>query len=142
MTMEFDIKHPDLPFQAWRKTGYSQFGEEGIIETLLQKMQIEKGYFVEFGAWDGKHFSNCAHLVEKGWAGCFIEGDKSRFDDLESMLAANDKVCAINAFIATKGRDRLDNLLKSCGAPKRPDVMSIDVDGIDFHIWKSLQDFE
>ena len=35
----------------------------------------------------------------------------------------------------------MDNILAACNAPKDPGLLSIDVDGNDYHIWKSLQGY-
>lgn len=66
----------------YRKNYYSQNGEDGVIEEILKRMGIKQGWFVEFGAWDGKYLSNTYALVEKGWKGVEIEGDKTKFEKL------------------------------------------------------------
>ena len=66
----------------FRSNVYSQNGEDGIIGEILRRLNIQKGTFIEFGAWDGVHFCNSRHLVEQGWDGIFIESDNDRFKDL------------------------------------------------------------
>lgn len=54
----------------------SQFGEDCIIEAIFQKLGIEKGYCVEFGASDGKDLSNTWNLWHnRGWNAVLIESD-------------------------------------------------------------------
>jgi hypothetical protein len=48
---------------AYRKNIYSQSGEDGVLEEILRRLEIRTGSFVEFGAWDGKHYSNNFHLL-------------------------------------------------------------------------------
>ena len=67
------------------KNKYSQNGEDGIIEIILSRLNLynsDKCLCVEFGAWDGKLFSNTFNLVEKGWNAIYIEGDEQRFKEL------------------------------------------------------------
>ena len=54
----------------FHKNIYSQNGEDGIIEKLVSVLKIGSGFFVEFGAWDGKHWSNSYNLYQNGWHGC------------------------------------------------------------------------
>ena len=65
---------------------YSQNGEDGIIEELIKRLNIDKTnnqkWCVEFGAWDGMHLSNTFNLVTKGWKAVYIEGDPNRFNTL------------------------------------------------------------
>jgi hypothetical protein len=129
----------NLPFQDWRRNVYSQSGEDGIVEKIFHIIQRNSGYFVEFGAWDGRHLSNSAKLVDEGWAGCFIEGDPDRFEDLQRHHKDNSRLSLVNAFVATHGCNSLDDLLDRAQAPKSFDFLSIDIDGQDFHVWKSLQ---
>ena len=59
-------------------------------------MNIKKGNFIEFGAWDGKHLSNCLKLFTEGWSGIFIEGDSSKFNTLVNNFKNYNNICCIN----------------------------------------------
>ena len=53
---------------------FSQFEEDIFIFDLFKKKNINNGLFVEFGAWDGVHLSNCKLLADNGWNG-FSSGE-------------------------------------------------------------------
>lgn len=131
-----------VEYEKFKRDVFSQRGEDGVIDYFLKKMGINTGYFVEFGAWDGKHLSNCANLAQQGWNGCFIEGDSERFRDLVSNYGDNDKVKALNRFITPKGDNSLDSVLTGIGAPRKLDVLSIDIDGYDYAVWEHLVNFD
>jgi hypothetical protein len=128
-------------YEKFKRDVFSQRGEDGVIDYFLKKMGIDTGYFVEFGAWDGKHLSNCANLVEGGWSGCFIEGDGERFRELVSNIEGNNRVKPVNRFITPKGRDSLDCVLAEIGAPRDIAILSIDIDGCDYAVWENLTVF-
>jgi len=69
-------------YNKYRKNVYSQNGEDGIIEELLKRLNINNGWVCEFGAWDGIHLSNTFNLVKKNFNAVFIEGDKNKYNDL------------------------------------------------------------
>lgn len=98
----------ECEYNKFRANVHSQCGEDGVIGYLLGLAGISEGYFVEFGAWDGKHLSNSALLAEKGWAGCFIEGDVVRFQDLLTNYGKNSKISPVNAYVTSNGGNSLD----------------------------------
>ena len=130
---------PDLPFQQWRRDVNSQSGEDGIIEQLFRQIGCTGGYFVEFGAWDGRHLSNSAKLADEGWRGCFIEGSPERFKDLEANYGENARIAKLNALVESYGTNSLDNLLDIAEAPESFELLSIDIDGNDYHVWEGLK---
>jgi len=67
----------------FRKDVYTNTGNDGIIRKILDIVKIDKGTFVEFGAWDGINLSNCRSLFEKGWSGLFIEADHAKCKKLK-----------------------------------------------------------
>ena len=126
-----------------RKNIYSQNGEDGVIELLIDFLDIKEGSFCEFGAWDGKHLSNTYNLLEnKNWKGVYIEGDKERYNDLLKLKDQyGDKLQTINAYVDHKGSNTLDNLLKDTFLEKNFDLLSIDIDGMDYHIWNAFLNY-
>jgi hypothetical protein len=132
--------------EKYEKNITSQFGEDGIIEYLFTKIPIsERPWSVEFGAWDGEYLSNSYNLVfNKKWNSVYIEGDKAKSIDLvkkvDSLKTSQD-IEVINAFVGSEGENSLDNLLAETNIPKEFELLSIDVDGIDYHIWKNFDQY-
>lgn len=122
-----------------KKNLYSQNGEDGILKVLLDTLGIQNGYFVEFGAWDGKHWSNTYHCYEKGWSGCFIEGMEKRYADLLANVP-DERVLKINTFIKPSGPQSLDKILTHHNVSS-VDLLSIDIDSDDLTIWESIQNY-
>lgn len=69
-----------------RKKIYSQCGEEGFIEYILESVGVkEKGLLVEFGAGDGITLSNSHYFIkEKGFKGLRVDGDPKGADLLDA----------------------------------------------------------
>lgn len=132
----------DSPLLKFKQNISSQCGEDGIIEQVFKVIEPVSHYFVEFGAWDGKHLSNCYNLASnKDWHGAFIEGNAKKFDDLLAIHGSNEKIQCINSFVEIDGDNKLDSILQNAGAPANIDLISIDVDGLDWFIWASLEAF-
>lgn len=126
----------------YAKNIYSQRGEDGIIEKILEVTGEKKDWCVEFGAWDGVHLSNTHNLMQNGWSGVFIEGSKKRYEDLLNTYQDNKGAHCVCAFVDFEGENRLDSILSKTPIPKHFGVLSIDIDGNDYHIWNSLKNYE
>jgi hypothetical protein len=123
-----------------RSDVYSQFGEDGMIQKALEVLPEGSRWCVELGAWDGRHLSNTHRLMaEDGWSGVFIEGAPTRFTELCETYRGNDRAHCVNAFASFHGSNTLDDLLASTPIPEHFDLLSLDVDGNDFHLWRSLE---
>ncbi len=123
----------------------SQFGEDGIIAEIIKIVGDDMAkYCVEFGAWDGKYLSNTWSLVnDHGWGVCYIESDRKRYLDLKQRHSENPKVTAINALVtdASIPDTSLSALLRKAGVLERIGVVSIDIDGNDYQVWRDFQGF-
>jgi hypothetical protein len=121
---------------------YSQSGEDGIVDKILQVLGTKKGWCVEFGAWDGEHLSNTYNLIaSSGFSAVLIEGNERRFQVLAERFRNNPKVIARNAFVGFTAEDGLDKILAETPIPLDFDVLSIDIDGNDYHVWKAVTRF-
>ena len=123
-----------------RQNYYSQNGEDGILEVLLEELGVTDGYFVEFGAWDGMHWSNTYRCYERGWAGCFIEGLASRFEILQKNVP-DDRVLKIQTYLESSGPNSLDETLARHDV-EQIDLLSIDIDSDDLAIWEGVQKYQ
>lgn len=122
---------------------YSQSGEDGIIEELLRRISLRASlnkFCVEFGAWDGVHLSNTCNLIRNaGYHGILIEGEPKR----AAVIASNfepGQVSVVEAFVEVGGDNTLDRILGELDVPRDFDVLSIDVDGMDYHIFADMVD--
>ena len=131
-----------LPLSNHEKSLYSQYGEDGVLEFLLKTLS-ESGTNLakrvcEFGAWDGKHLSNARNLiVNHGYSAVLIEMNKHKFDQLQKNYGGNEVVVLRERVDSTL--NTLDTILERNSIPLKIDVLSIDIDGDDFHIFESLK---
>lgn len=133
----------------------SQGGEDGVIELIFSILdaddQKQHGlprttprYAVEFGAWDGKHLSNTWNLFKnKSWRGILMEAEKDRYQDLCREYRDFPHVACLHRLLELKGDGRLDAVLSQHEwLPLDFDFLSIDVDGIDYHLWATLDQYQ
>lgn len=127
----------------FKSNTYSQAGEDGIIEKILETLSQKDKWCVEFGAWDGVFFSNTRGLIEKkDYSAILIEGNKTKFKDLQRNYSQNPKIIAINRFVGFGEKDNLDRILKETPVPVDFDFLSIDTDGNDYHLWKAMSKYK
>jgi hypothetical protein len=100
---------------------YSQMKQSINVDKLLDN--LENGFFIEAGAFDGEAFSNTLYFeIKRNWTGLLIEPIPSVFKDL---LSKNRNVFSINACIGDKKPSlQLFNVLHVLSG--RFDKMSVD----------------
>jgi hypothetical protein len=112
---------------------------EHLIEEILQRLEIESGVCVEFGAWDGIYNSNTKNLIDKNWSAVLIEPDITRFSQLKNNFKHNKKVITLNNFIDFDG-NKFDYIVKQQNI-KEIDFCSIDIDGLDLEIFETFETY-
>lgn len=122
---------------------YSQTGEDGIIAQILEIIPYGNKWCVEFGAWDGQYLTNTRNLIESSnFSAVLIEADKKRFQQLQSNYSQCGNVLAINQFVGYREDDNLDCILSATPIPLDFDLLSIDIDGNDYHVWRSFSHYK
>lgn len=110
---------------------YSQNCEEGLLVEVMKRLKLETGYAVEFGGHNGKYLSNTALLIDNGWTGKFIEADYDLWEQCCRNWAGNDRVKSVCSMVNPGNVNAFVD--DSC------DVVSIDVDGIDYQIFQAME---
>lgn len=100
------------------KNIYSQKGEELIIKNIFNQLNINNGFCIEFGAYDGVTVSNTKLLRNNGWNSLLIDCD---------YFSPEVEVYRLNC-------DNVNNYFLSKNVPKDFDLLSVDIDGIDIYI--------
>lgn len=126
--------------KQFKKNIFSQFGEDGIIEEILKRLnKFTDKQCCEFGAWDGIYLSNtCALIKNHNYEAILIEPNKKKYNELCENFPEK-KIIKLNKFVEIEGINSLDNILKEKKFNLDFDFLSIDVDSIDYHIFNSLE---
>ena len=121
----------DIEFQV-----YSQWGEDGIIDWLINKYPEIPKIFLEIGTQDYKESNTRFLLINKNWNGFIIEADKAAVEDIKSQrIYWKHNLRAINEFIT---KDNINNVIKKFNIPKKIGLLSLDIDGVDYWVLKKL----
>jgi hypothetical protein len=115
---------------------FSQFGEDGLIQFLIQRVPVGNRVFVEFGVEDYSESNTRFLLVHDAWRGLIIDaGTEHRRFLEESRLAWRTTVDAVTAFI---DRDNVNDVIRRGGVEGEIGLLSIDIDGNDYWVLDAL----
>ncbi len=117
---------------------FSQFGEDGLVKAVFERIGETNRYCFEVGAGDGETLSNTMRMRIDGWRALLVEQDGPLFGKLETF--ASNTVHCVNAAIG--GERTIDSLLAADGAPEDLDFASIDIDGQDYWVWHDMERFK
>jgi hypothetical protein len=115
---------------------FSQWGEDGIIQYLIRNLNIAHTTFIEFGVEDFTE-SNCRFLLVKDhWRGFVIDGSEDNMRRLRGMpWFWQTQLNAKTSFIT---RENVAALLDESGFDKQLGILSVDIDGVDWHVLQAL----
>jgi hypothetical protein len=124
--------------EAAKTKHYSQSGEAGILDEMLKRVNVSIPLFLECGAGDGITLSNTRHLAERFCEGVWVESDPELFAKL--FKNAINRVGAVNKAISCEPGHTLDDVCREqCGPDECIDLLSLDIDGNDYWVWKDLK---
>lgn len=114
----------------------SQFGEDGLIRAVFERIGIANKWCFEVGAGDGIGLSNTKQWRDEGWNAVLIEADATKFAKLGSHKTDREHI--IHEKI---GVDSLDALLGGLNVPTDLDLGVIDIDGQDYWVWDGMRTY-
>lgn len=117
---------------------YSQSDEDGVIQEVFARIGKGGRRFVEIGCGGGLE-NNTAYLLHDGWSGAWIDADPANAErvhaEFESPLSSGQLSFAERVVTA----ENVEATLSGLGVPAGVDLLSIDVDGNDYHVWRAVR---
>ncbi|MEP6618014.1 MAG: hypothetical protein ABJE47_01815 [bacterium] len=128
-----DPTRPD----TWEFSGFSQNGEDGIVDVLRGQLLRENRYFVEIGSGDGLENNTSWLALVHRFSGIWVEGNRAKSRRGRAIFSELcDGTESISMFVTRAAVPALLGRAREAD----PDVFSLDVDGVDFHIAEALFD--
>lgn len=119
-------RRPLTDLTRYERRIHSQNGEDGILEAIFAAVGTTNRYLVEFGVGSGWECNAAYWLRYKGWSGLLMDvggGRRPYGAEVRSELVTAENV---------------EQLFSRYEVPPEPDLLSIDIDGNDYWVWKSI----
>jgi hypothetical protein len=117
---------------------HSQSDEDGILHELFERVGTTNKTFVEFGAEIGTE-NNTRNLLENGWNGLWIEGIPEYIPALKSVGEPFMKAGDLTIIEAYVNPDNINQLIASSKISGEIDLLSIDIDSIDYWVFDAIE---
>ena len=118
---------------------FSQFGEDGLLAALFDRIGTENRWCFEVGASDGLLYSNTKVLRDKQWSAVLMESSRKLIANLTYVASMENDSRVVGVEVG--GDVTIDFLLEYAEAPFDMDLGVIDVDGQDYWLWHDMTQF-
>lgn len=116
---------------------FSQWGDDGIIQYLVNYLDIENKIFIEFGVEDYLESNTRFLLINNNWSGLIMDGSFSNVLKIKkSEMYWKHDLIAKSAFITI---ENINQLISEEDIKGRVGLLHIDIDGNDYWVWKALK---
>jgi hypothetical protein len=115
---------------------YSQFGDDGIIQYLINNVDVDSRTFVEFGVEDYSEANTRFLLINDNWRGLVIDGSEENIRRIrDDRIYWQYDLTAIHRFV---DKENINEVIAANNFSGPLGILSIDIDGNDYWIWESL----
>jgi hypothetical protein len=119
---------PSRP-STWEFTGFSQNGEDGIIDYLCGRLLTPNRYFIEVGSADGLENNTSWLSLGRRYGGLMIDGDASKVAECtQTFQRLNWAVEFATLMVNRENVAEIGRL----ALVRNPDVFSVDIDSVDY----------
>ncbi|MBE0613579.1 MAG: hypothetical protein IH604_07935 [Burkholderiales bacterium] len=120
---------------TWEFSGFSQNGEDGVLDVLRGQLRNSNRYLIEIGAYDGIENNSAWLVVAEKYSGILIDGDPARSARARRMIEGHGiGVECKNMFVTLESVKQLLPM----SIYRDPDVFSLDIDGNDYYIAQAI----
>lgn len=118
---------------------FSQFGDDGIIQYLINNLPIPAKTFIEFGVENYRESNTRFLLINDYWSGYIIDGSKLNIESIKSEQFYSFYDLKVEASFIKK--TNINELLGNSNFHHELGILSIDIDGNDYWIWQQIEQF-
>jgi hypothetical protein len=135
-TAAMQSRHVDLCHPvSWEFSGFSQNGEDGILDVLRTQLRQPNWYFVEIGAADGIDNNSAWFAIVHKYKGLMIEGSAELVERAQRMVGHYSLGLEIvQMFVGRESAAAIRALTQT----DQPDLFSLDIDGMDYYVADAL----
>lgn len=131
------------PLPSFAEVGFrchSQFEEDGILLYIFALIGTTNRTCVEICAGDGIECNTANLILHHGWWGCLFDGNPANVETGKAFYAkSRDTWLHPPAFRqAWITAENVNDLLRAEGFTGEIDLFSLDIDGMDYWVWKAL----
>lgn len=119
---------------------YSQEGVDGLLLQVFSKIGVARRKFIEIGCGDGRECNTANLSLNLGWSGALIDSDELRLASARKFYGRmlQHKRAEVRILNSHLTRENVNQVVAAGGESGEIDLLSIDVDGNDYWIWKAL----
>lgn len=115
---------------------FSQFGDDGIIQWLIDELDIPNKTFIEFGVENYKESNTRFLLMNNNWVGGVMDGsDTSVKQIINSYYYWKYDIQAKPAFVT---KENINQLIQDFQLHADLGLLHIDIDGNDYYVWEAI----
>ncbi len=119
---------------------FSQNGEDGILLYIFALIGFESRRSIEIGCGDGIESNTANLIIHHGFEGLLIDGDEQniRYGKAFYRYCRDTSVYPPKLIKAWVNAENVNELFRENEVEGEIDVLSIDVDGMDYWIWDAI----
>ncbi len=130
-----------LPFDEVEFRTCSQNGEDGILLYLFTLLGTAGKVCLELCAGNGIQCNSANLLLHHGYTGVLFDGDERQLALGRRYYASHPDTfthppALVNAWITP---DTVDGLIRAQGLSGEIDLLSLDMDGVDYWVWEAIE---
>lgn len=139
-----ELLHNHLPLPELTDTEFrcfSQNGEDGILLYIFSILGTTNKRVVEISAGEGIECNSANLIINHGWYGLLFDGDQQNISRGKDFYAkCQDTFIAPPTQVATwVTGENVNSLIADNGFSGDIDLLSLDIDGMDYWIWRAIR---
>ncbi|MEN3323816.1 hypothetical protein VP395_08765 [Mariniflexile soesokkakense] len=115
---------------------FSQRGEDGVIQYIINKIDIPNKIFIEFGVETYTESNTRFLLINNNWSGLVLDGSKENIKFIKNdFIYWKYDLTAQHNFIT---KDNINQLISNYTNIEDVGLLSIDIDGNDYFVFEAI----